>query len=117
MSNEFYRLVHLSGLILLFSGLAGLWGAHIGGGAPARPVRITLALLHGFGLLFLIVSGFGLLARLGFLSGLPGWAIAKIVIWLFLGGAITLLKRRFGWALPACLVAGALAAYLCIYKP
>lgn len=117
MSVEFYRLVHLSGLILTFAGLAGSWGVYASGGKPKGSIRAWVGVGHGLGLTLLLISGFGMLAKLGYLANLPLWAIGKVVIWISLGGAIALLKRRLPWALPACVLLGIAAAYLCVYKP
>ena len=82
--------------------------------------RGSLAALHGLGLAILLISGFGMLARLGILKDLPGWAYGKLAIWLVLGASVALAKRKATWGnklLTAWIALGTLAAYLCIYKP
>jgi formate hydrogenlyase subunit 3/multisubunit Na+/H+ antiporter MnhD subunit len=76
MSPVFYHILHLIGFMLLFLG----FGASIHGNEK----RIAMQ-LHGIGLVIMLVAGFGLLAKLG-LGYTSGWIIAKIVIWLILGG-------------------------------
>jgi hypothetical protein len=59
-------------------------------------------------------------ARLGMMSGLPGWVHAKIGLWVVLGALPIVAKRmpqhsgKLWWAIPFF---GILAAYLGVYKP
>lgn len=120
MPYTFYKVLHILSLILLFSGLMSLlaltWSR-----AEVKPQLKKFAFIsHGLGLFFLLLSGFGMAARLGYVQGLPNWIYAKLVIWLLLGAGISLAKR-FGHlgALNAIVfwVLGTLAAYLAVYKP
>ena len=68
----------------------------------------------------MLISGFGLLAKLGYLSDLPTWSIIKMGLWLAIGGSIVFAKRRPAWGaglIAFWIAAGGLAAYLCVYKP
>lgn len=54
------------------------------------------------------------------MSALPGWAIAKLIVWLILGGLPALIYRKpqmakLFWLL--ILAFGALNAWLAIFKP
>ncbi len=86
-----------------------------GGRREDNDVRGLLAAMHGVGLVLSLVAGFGMLG-----ANVPGWAWAKLVIWLFFGASLTLayrgrtLARPLVVALP--LLAG-LAAWLALYKP
>jgi hypothetical protein len=117
VSYEFYKVLHMLGLMVLFFSLGGYTLRSSEGGT--KPTRILLASTHGIGLLLVLVAGFGLLARLK-LGGVPGWAWIKVVLWLAFGAAPVLIKRtperlRPVWvALP---LLGAIAAYLAINKP
>ncbi len=114
LSLAAYKVVHVLGVLLLFVA----FGAVLGEGTRRRLASAT----HGIGLLLIVITGFGALARLG-LSG-PGswplWVWLKLVVWLVLGAAMTLAKRSPGiakalwWILP---LLGATAACLAIYKP
>lgn len=121
VSLEVYRVLHILGLLMLFSGLAGLWGTRVLGQAkPSRRMDVSLALIHGFGLFIILVSGFGMLARLGLVQGLPTWVYIKLGIWFALGGAMTLAKRKSQWGLPLIalfITLGITAGYLGIMKP
>lgn len=118
MSYQFYKILHFIGIFMVFSGLGGQLLHAMNRGAKQHPARKWLAIMHGVGLLFIFVAGFGLIARLG--VGFPGWVWAKIVIWMLLGGigAIAARKQAFAngiWILT--IAVGGLAAFLALYKP
>lgn len=120
MSLEFYRVLHLCGIFMLLSGLAALWGVYATTAQPPAGQRRALAIIHGMGMLFALLGGFGMAAKLGFLANFPLWLIFKIVIWLMLGGSMVLAKRKasVGPTLVLIWVAlGTLAAYLALIKP
>ncbi len=120
ISYEIYKIIHLIAIVLLFSGLVGLLTVQMSGGVLAKPVRSLVFASHGLGLVLLLISGFGLAARLGLISGLPGWIFVKLGIWLVLGAAISLIKRKgiIGWPLFVALIAlFSVAAIVAITKP
>jgi len=119
MSYEFYKILHLTGLVLLFSGLATLVTLKVAGVALEGPSRKFAFLSHGLGLFLLILSGFGLLARLGMVNGLPNWVYVKLAAWLFFGGVIALIKRKnVGWKFYTVLVCiFIVTGYVAITKP
>lgn len=55
-----------------------------------RKVSVALAGI------FILISGFGLAARLGYVTQMPTWANIKIAVWavLFVGGHIVAIKFR-----------------------
>ena len=119
MSYGFYKVVHVLGLLMLFSGLAGMIvHAGTGGDRSRNPLRRALASLHGGGLVLLLVSGFGILGEVGL--GFPVWAMAKLGLWLAFGALVAIPYRKpewngaLLWLLP---ILGALAGYLAFYKP
>jgi hypothetical protein len=117
MSYEFYRVVHVFGIILLFTSLGTL--AATAGATDARLRRLAAA-AHGIALTIVLVAGFGLLARLGMFGAIPAWAFAKLAIWLLLALLVLPLRRRPEWALWLWLampLAGGAAAWLAIAKP
>ncbi len=118
MGIYLYKVVHLFGFALLFTAVGGLLLHAIQGGSLDQRGRKLVAIAHGLGLVLILISGFGLLARLGL--GFPLWVWFKIAIWLLLG-AITVLIRKLPeratllwWAVP---LLGGLAAYLALFKP
>ena len=80
-----YNILHLVGVLLLLVGFASLWSAK-----SAK----TGMIFHGIGLLILLVSGFGQLAKLGIFAHMPSWVIVKIVLFLVLGFLPVLAKRH-----------------------
>ncbi|OFZ31892.1 MAG: hypothetical protein A2622_11775 [Bdellovibrionales bacterium RIFCSPHIGHO2_01_FULL_40_29] len=120
MTYEFYKVLHLVSIILLFSGLVGLLTIQMSGGSALGRVKSLVYISHGVGWLLLLVSGFGLAARLGLTTGLPGWVYSKLVIWLLLGLAITVIRRKGVKGLPVyigLMVLFSAAAFLAVTKP
>lgn len=120
MTYEFYKILHLLGLILLFFSFGGLLLVSYSRAELKKPARIMAFSTHGVGLLLILVSGFGMAARLGMVSGLPTWVKAKIGIWVLLGVAISLVKRKgyIGWPIAILLWGlGISAAIIAINKP
>jgi hypothetical protein len=119
-SLEFYRWLHIVSVLMVFTGLVGLVAARSGGKAPDKKTDRMLALIHGFGMLGVLVAGFGAMARLGFMSGWPWWINLKLAIWLYMGGSMALAKRKAQWGpalLASWIIIGGVAAYFGIYKP
>lgn len=119
MSYELYKVLHILGLLTLFTGLVATWAIYLKG-KPNPSLRKQLAWFHGIGLLIMLITGFGMLARLGFMAHMPGWAYAKMGIWVILGGSTALAKRKANWGLPLLTVwilLGVTAAYFAILKP
>jgi len=110
MSLSFYHLLHLLGLILVF----------IGFGALFTPDSRRAMKWHGIGLLISLISGFGMLAKLGIFKSMPTWVWAKIGLWLVLGFLPVLSRRGI---LPARMVVllaaaiGVVLAWLGYLKP
>ena len=120
MPYEFYKVLHLLGLFMAITGLAGFFLLTYNGGEVKKKTRQMALLIHGVGLAFALVSGFGLAARLGYMSGMPGWVYAKIAIWLTAGGLIVLVKKKaqWGWSLYSMIIGlFFLGALLAVNKP
>ncbi|HJL42511.1 MAG TPA: hypothetical protein RMG48_14505 [Myxococcales bacterium LLY-WYZ-16_1] len=119
MSYKLYALLHHVGL---FSVLVALGGTIVGArlGWADTGLRRILVAIHGTGLFILLVAGFGALAKLGVTSGVPGWIIGKIVIWIILGGLVVPIRRApqqsMLW-LVLVPVLGLGSAWLALYKP
>jgi hypothetical protein len=122
MPYPVYKLIHYFGIFTVLIALAVTCFHVLRGGTRAdNPARRGISIAHGLGILLILVGGFGMLARLGIMQGgLPGWVIAKLIVWLLFGAAIALPYRRPAsarsllWALPLLAV---LAAYFALYKP
>ena len=143
ISYGVYRLIHFFGIFLLLTALGGaVTRAMLGDTrAPARGVlpgtgggsasdgiaseesvsrrlRRLLGISHGVALFLILLGGFGMLARLD--VGMPAWIIAKIGVWIALGGLLAAARRMEGraralwFAIP---VLGLVAAWLAYTKP
>lgn len=75
MSPTFYHILHVLSLLVLTGGT--FYGF---AGAPETRKKVMMA--TGIASLLMLISGVGLLHKLGY--GFPGWAIVKLVIWLAL---------------------------------
>jgi hypothetical protein len=82
MAYTTYLIIHLIGVGAIALGL---------GGAIAGGDRKTYAMLQGIALLVMLVSGFGLLAKLRL--GFPHFAIAKLLLWVVIGMLPLILRR------------------------
>ena len=112
MSVDFYRVLHLIGVLMLFLGLGGML-AVTDGKAPK-----VYAVLHGVGLLVMAVAGVGTLHKADL-----KWdnvIFAKVACWVLLAAAPILMRRgvlpRAG-ALVMVLTIGGVAIWLAKTKP
>lgn len=120
MPYEFYKYLHFLGLFTLFFAFGGVLISAYSGQTLTPAARKMAFILHGFGILIILVSGFGLAARLGLVGGLPGWIHAKLGIWLLLAAGIALAKRKghIGWPLAVLIIGlGSAAGYIATNKP
>jgi len=115
MPHEVYLFLHVAGIVLLSLSIGGiLIGKTAGHEKPPK----NMTIMNGVGLLFVLVSGFGMLARLGVSFPFPGWVWVKLTIWLLIGlfpmwGRNLSVNTR--WVLAIGFIIG--AAFLGIYKP
>lgn len=116
MSLETYKIIHITGLALLFLGLGGMLLT------PADKRPKLGYVLHGLGLLALLVAGFGLMARMGIMGpgNWPVWLWCKMCVWLLMALLPMLVKKAIvppflGWLVAAA--AGGAAAWLALLKP
>ena len=78
-----YKIIHLTGLAALAIGVGGM----MAGGNQ----RKIFSILQGLALVVMLVSGFGLLARLRL--GFPHFAMVKTVLWVVIGVMPVILRR------------------------
>lgn len=118
-----YKVIHLLGLLLAFTALAGMaLHAASGGSRNESGIRRTVLGMHGVGVFLLLLGGFGMLARLGIVQGsaFPGWIWVKLVVWTTVAVMAALPYRRPAlarWTFLSLPLLGTLAAYMAIYKP
>lgn len=122
-SHQFYNVLHIIGIVLVMAALGGAALHAMSGGTRAtNPARGLIAAMHGGGVLLILVGGFGMLARLGFMHGanFPGWLWVKLLIWISIAAALLVPYRKPQLARPLLLtlpILGGVAAYMAIYKP
>ncbi len=120
MPYEFYKVLHFIGLILTLSGLVGLMSSFLAQpGEISKKLRILWMALHGTGLLIILVSGFGLAARLNYIAQLPDWVKVKVGIWFIIGVIVILIRKARPFIkiwLPLVLALFTFAAYLAVNK-
>lgn len=87
MSPTVYHIIHVISLLALYGGTFYAFAA------PAETRKATLA-LTGVASLLMLISGFGLLAKLQL--GFPVWVIVKLVCWLGLSALGGIGYRRRG---------------------
>lgn len=109
MNPFLLKTLHLVGVFALFSSL----GATLLGNSRAKSASI----LHGISLVFILLIGFAMLKKPPMDSY---WWMVKLGLWLFIGGAPVLAKRKI---IPApvvfalCLAAAAFSGWLGLAKP
>lgn len=117
MSYEVYNVIHVIGVIFLFTALGTLAAT---AGSASAPFRKVASVTHGVALALIFVAGFGLLARLGHFGEIPIWAYVKMALWAVLALCVVPLKRRPEWApvlwflMP---VVGGVAVWLAVAQP
>lgn len=105
------KTIHLAGALGVFTAIGAIFL-----GASDQHKKAA-SMLHGISLLLLLLLGFAMLKKPPMDQQ---WWMVKVVIWLFLGAAPALAKRK---VLPApallglCLAGGVFAAYLGLAKP
>ena len=121
MSIEFYKVMHLIGIMMVFMSL-GAVSLHVvnAGTKDSNTFGKGVAITHGVGLTLILVAGFGLLAKHGWSLMASAWVWPKLLIWFIFGGVTVILYRQpasgkiLWFVLP---LLGLVAAYLAIVKP
>lgn len=98
MSYEFYKILHVASVIIVLFAMGGLTAVAKAVAANNAPKQKIFSILHGVGLATLLVSGFGLLARLGLVGDMPDWVKLKVGAWIVVGSFAAVYKRKPHWA-------------------
>ena len=110
MDSTTYKIIHLVGISALALGVGGM----MAGGGNRKP----FAIMQGIGLLVMLVSGFGLLAKLHL--GYPHFAIVKTVLWVVIA-LLPVIVRRLKLPVAAAMILSlalvAVMAWLGVMKP
>ena len=120
--RDFYEIIHVIGLAMFFMSMGGIAiHAANGGSKTNTSTRWFVGGLFTGGAFLILLGGFGMMARLNLVRGVPpNWLIGKMVIWLLLGTFGMLpyrkpqLAKPFAIGLP--LLAG-VAVWMAVYKP
>ncbi len=113
LTYQTYKVIHLASIFIFLTGASVL--------LLCRPSAKSWKIITGVSSLFILIAGFGLLARLGLTSGMPTWVIAKIVIWAGVTALGHIVAKRFPAAALqaywATVLLAILAAWIAVYKP
>lgn len=117
ISYATYKTVHYLGIFILVTALAVALGRSHKEALNTDPWRKRLGMIHGVALFLVLLGGFGMLARLN--VGFPMWIVAKLAIWLVIGGLIAT-RKSAAWSARALVLLpllAALAAWIAYNKP
>jgi len=92
MSYTFYSSLHLLSLFSLALILGCLWGLYTQPGYNPK-IRSLLLSLHGIFMFFILLAGFGLIAKIQLDFPWPAWIYLKLIVWLALGATPFLIKK------------------------
>ena len=115
MPLPYYHIIHLIAVMALFVGTGTALAA-----ADNVTTRKFGAILRGVALLLLLVTGFGLLAKLQLFKTIPLWAWLKVGIWVVAAVLPVFVKRKMLPGTAAVFIAlalGGVAAWLGYLKP
>jgi hypothetical protein len=117
LSYDLYKIIHLGGVSLLLLAAGGMLGAVITGGSLER-FKKPFAMAHGLGLLGAFLGGFGMMGNAG--MGFQGWILLKLLIWVYFGALLGLVRVRpekstLGWYVSLGLALAAVV--LAVQKP
>ena len=120
MSYAAYKVIHILGVLFVFTSLGALMLASQA--AVERGALKLAGMTHGIALILVLVAGFGTAAKLGLPNpgAWPLWLWIKVTVWLVLGGIIVLIRRSpqlvglLWWLLP---LLGGIAAWAAVFKP
>ena len=109
MSYLAYKLIHIVGILFLFTTIGGVALYAANGGTKEKNVgRLWVAVIHGLALAFIFISGFGLIARLG--TGFQAWVWAKVALWFLIGALALAPLRKQSLGLPYLVIMPLLGA-------
>ena len=116
-----HKWLHLFGLFMVWTAVGGsVLHAANGGSKETNSRRKVVGITHGVGMFLILLGGFGAMAKLGMTDGLPGWIIAKLVVWVLIGAMLPASERfpQLGLAMFFALpLLGGIGAYLALYRP
>ncbi len=118
VSYQIYKILHLVSLFGIFMCLGALVIHRMNGGEQEFPARKWVMMSFGVFMFLALTGGFGLMARLG--AGMQPWIYAKMVLWLTIGGYMSVILRKPEWSKInwfVLLLLGATGSFVALYKP
>lgn len=112
MNPLILKALHLAAVFALFTSL----GATLLAGSGKKAASI----LHGVSLVLILLLGFAIMGINKMPMSGTYWWMAKLGLWLFIGAAPVLAKRKVlssSTVMLLCLIAATCAAYLAMAKP
>ncbi|WP_269524975.1 hypothetical protein [Coraliomargarita parva] len=112
-----YQVLHIIGILMVFTGYGALLARSLAGNTEDTKVRKLGSITSGIGLILILVAGFAMISKLGYSFSAP-WILVKLVIWLALGGLIALINRKpaladkLWWVLLALGAVAAIMVYI-----
>ncbi len=120
--RDLYEIIHVIGIAMLFVAIGGVAVHAANGGSKTNTsTRGLVSAVFGIGSFLILLGGFGMMARLGLVRGMPpAWLTVKMVIWFVLSGIVLLPYRKPALARPFLLflpLLAGVAVYMAVYKP
>lgn len=120
--RDLYEIIHVIGIAMLLAAIGGVAVHAANGGTKANTsTRGPVGAIFGIGSFLVLLGGFGMMARLGLVRGMPpGWLLGKMAIWLVLSAVALVPYRKPALAKPFLIIMPllvGLAVYFALYKP
>lgn len=87
-----YQILHIVGIAMIFMGYGALLARSMIKSEDTS-VRKLGSITSGIGLALVLIAGLGMIARLDYSHSAP-WLIVKLLVWLALGGVVSLINRK-----------------------
>jgi uncharacterized membrane protein HdeD (DUF308 family) len=118
ISYQIYKILHLVSLFGVFMCMGALIIHGMNGGGRDHPARKWLMVSFSVFMFLALTGGFGLVARIQ--TGMQPWVYAKTLLWLIVGGYMSVIVRKPQWAKAnwfVMLLLGITGAWIALYKP
>lgn len=117
---QFFLWLHILGISLVLLALGASFMMALSNKDQILKYKKIVFVVNGIGLIFTIVSGFGMLMKLALLGNLGSWIWPKIFIWLamgFLPSISLILPKMAVWVTVICVFLIGFASALSFFKP
>lgn len=113
MTLEFYKFIHLISIFAVIFSFGLMIGHYKNSGKKNKYYNI----IHGISIALILISGFGMLARLSIHWPWPLWVGIKTFVWIAFGGIVVLFRKKpcSLMGLVSILLLGGLAIFSAIY--